>query len=382
MLLKKFLSFSLLLFIFPSILHAGFFSTKKQPVRIAILKNRDSFVVSVRGTYRIIDPLSKKEIFKGRRLRKSRVIIQDNGIHIGRQFYAFKRLQIIAKKDVTLYAKGKHQRYRGIIDIQIHKNKLMVINVLPLEAYIRGVLYHEVPHKWPLEVIKAQAVAARTYALYRIEQNKNQFYDVTSDIYSQVYGGRSAERHRTNIAADRTRGEVLMYKGRILPTYFHSTCGGHTEDVRELWKHDLEPLYGAKCDYCRLSPIYSWKKNFQSKEIQEKLNQQGYKVGLIEEIKILSKNKSGRIKMLKITDRDGKVIEISGIKFRSTLGPNNLKSNFYDIEMKGYYFDVIGNGWGHGVGMCQWGAHQMAQERLGYKKILGFYYPGSKIHRF
>ena len=126
-------------------------------------------------------------------------------------------------------------------------------------------------------------------------------------------------------------------------------------------------------------PNYRWKKNFRSKDIQQKLNANGFKLGLIKEIDVLERTKSGRIKNLEIKTRDGKSTTISGIKFRDIIGPNVLKSNYYDIEMKGYYFDVNGRGWGHGVGMCQWGVYRMAKKRYEYTRILGYYYPGAKI---
>ncbi len=349
-------------------------------IRVAILKNVNNFVISVRGKYTIIDPKTQEVLSHGRRLSRSRVILRDGGIHIGLSFYARKELRLLLQKDATLERTGKKKRYRGAIDISVNKKgQLLVINAVELEAYIRGVLYHEVSHRWPLEAIKAQAVAARTYALYQAEVNKEGPYDVTSDIYSQVYGGRSAERYRTNMAAERTKGQVLLYNGKILPAYFHASCGGHTENVKELWKHDLAPLRGQKCVYCQLTPHYAWKKNFQSKSVQDKLNKHGYTLELIKEIRILSRAKSGRIKDLQITTRDGKTVTLAGKTFRHIIGPNELKSNFYDIEMNGYYFDVHGHGWGHGVGMCQWGAYAMSQQRKNYKEILTYYYPGVKI---
>ena len=105
----------------------------------------------------------------------------------------------------------------------------------------------------------------------------------------------------------------------------------------------------------------------------------GYNLGLIKKISVISRTASDRIKNLEITDRNGKAVTISGIKFRDIIGPNVIKSNNYAIEMKGYYFDLIGRGWGHGVGMCQWGAYRMAKKRYKYTSILEHYYPGAKI---
>jgi len=147
-----------------------------------------------------------------------------------------------------------------------------------------------------------------------------------------------------------------------------------------MWKHPLiAPLQGIECLFCKKSPHYQWKRNFRSKTIQEKINQQGHKLGLIKEIEVLERNLSGRVKRLKLTSRDGGSLILSGKEFRSIVGPNELKSNNYNIVMKGYFFDVLGKGWGHGVGLCQWGALEMARRRYSYEDILKFYYPGVEI---
>ena len=352
----------------------------KNVVRVAVLKDVRNFDLSVRGRYRIIDLETQEEIDQGRQMSRRTVSGAADGIVIDKHEYGTRRLRLIAQKDSTVYHEDKARRYRDRIDILMTKDdKLLVVNALDLESYVKGVLYHEMPHRWPMNAIKAQAVATRTYALYQTNENKAKDYDVVSTIYSQVYGGRSAERYRTNLATNRTRGEVLMYKGKIFSAFFHANCGGHTEDASELWKIDLPPLKGVKCGFCDGQPHFHWKKNFQSKAVQETLNANGFSVGLIKEIAVQERNRSGRIENLKITTRDGKTAMISGIKFREIIGPNVLKSNKYKIEMKGYYFDVIGSGWGHGVGMCQWGAYQMAKQHNKYTRILQHYYPGATV---
>lgn len=353
---------------------------KENIIRVAVVKDELSIDLSITGKYQIFVPKSNTLLKEGRTLRRTRVQIVRDGIIIGNDLLAVKSIQIVPHKDTVLYLGEKERRYRENIEIHIDKNgKLLVLNVLDIEHYVKGVLYHEVSDKWPIQAMMAQAVAVRSYALYQIQTREKELFDVTSDIYSQVYGGKSAERYRTNIAARRTKGEFLTYHGKVLPAYFHSNCGGHTEDVQELWNHKLAPLKGGVCPFCVTAPNYRWKKNFQSSRVQEALNKSGYKIGMIKSIEIISRTGSGRIKDLKIIDREGKSLTIPGKKFREAVGPNELKSNFYDIEMKGYFFDVHGKGWGHGVGMCQWGANGMAHERKGYKEILEFYYPGTEI---
>ena len=235
---------------------------------------------------------------------------------------------------------------------------------------------------WPMEALKTQAVAARTYAMYRKKIRKHKEFDVTNDTFSQVYGGRSAERYRTNLAVKKTRGEILSFNGEVLSAYYHSTCGGVTLSSNDVWQEEiLIPLRGAKCNYCYNSPHYKWKRNFHLQDIQEKLNAEGYQAGTIKDIRVDKRTKEGLVQILKITGRNGEVVKVSGKEFRGILGPNLIKSSRYRIKMKGYYCDIIGRGWGHGVGMCQWGTRGMAKQRYNYKTILNYYYPGAKIVR-
>jgi stage II sporulation protein D len=350
-------------------------------VRVALLKGAAQMELSVRGFYQIVDPKNKEILSEGRRLPTTVVRPSPSGIWIGDKNYPLRQISLIAGKDISIGRNRDEKRYRGRVDIlRDVKGKLTAVNHIALEDYVRGVLYHEVSHRWAMEALKAQAVVARTYAAYQIEKNKPQDYDLTSDIYSQVYGGKSAERFRTNLAVGRTEGQLLSYQMDILPAYFHSTCGGTTEDVTELWKHPpMAPLMGVRCRFCSTSPHYRWKKNLQLKDIQNKLNSRGYRIGLIKDIRILERNRSGRIRTLLITDRTGNELTIAGKDFREAIGPNVLKSNNYEVAVKGYFCDFYGKGWGHGVGMCQWGANEMSRQRYEYREILNYYYPGAKI---
>lgn len=367
---------------------------KEKFVRVAIMDNIDELNFSGRGKYQIIDPKSGGILEEGRSSRRFTLFPSPQGasgrgggasgrsagIRINDEEYTLQKIRLTAAKDITIYVGDTAKRYRGALDvIQKTNKKFLIVNIIELEQYIRGVLYHEVSHRWPMEAMKAQAVAARTYALYQMKKNKKEEYDVTGDIYSQVYGGKSAERFRTNIAVKRTQGKILVYAGKMLPAYFHASCGGHTENARNIWGEDLPPLSGVPCPFCALAPHSIWRKNYRLKDIQDKLNAHGYPIGPIQEIRVVSRNESGRVNSLMFISRDGMDTTIPGIKFREIIGPNVIKSNNYQIVMKGYYFDLIGKGWGHGVGMCQWGAHRMAQERYRDDEILLFYYPGSKI---
>lgn len=355
---------------------------REPEIRVEVLKNVDSFIISARGVYEMIDLTDQSLLIKGRKLKRSRVGSIKAGITVGEKLFETKKLRIVSSTDITIYTETKKGRFRGSLDINIEKDgSFLVINRLGLESYVKGVLFHEISDKWPIEATKAQAIATRTYALYKMNENVKKNFDVTSDIFSQVYGGKTAERFRTDIAANYTQGQVMVYNGKIIPAFFHSNSGGFTEDANQVWGIDLPPLKGRESPYSQGMPHYQWKRNFQSSEVQKILEKSGIHTGTIKNISVAQRNKSGRVKELIIEARDGKKTKLSGIQFRNALGPNLVLSNKYEVEMKGYYFDLIGNGWGHGVGMCQWGAYNMAKDRHSYDEILKFYYPGVEIKK-
>jgi len=347
-------------------------------VRVAIVRDSRELDLSIHGSYRLRDMTSYNVVGKGFYLIDSKVRLLDRGILIGLNVYPSKRLTIEPSKDASIIIDGRP--FRGEITfIRTPDNRITVVDNINVEDYIKGVLYHEVSHRWPMEALKAQAVAARTYALYSINP-AGKLYDVTNDIYSQVYGGRDSERYRTDLAVDYTRGQVLTYNNQIIPAYFHATCGGMTEDAQELWNlPDIPPLRGVPCSFCKDSPHMHWKKNFRLGDIQDALNLHGYKVSGIKDISIVDRDRSERIEHLKITQKNGNELIIKGKDFRTLMGPNVLMSNNYEIVMQGYYVNIIGKGWGHGVGMCQWGALGMARQQFNYRQILAYYYPHSVL---
>ena len=230
-----------------------------------------------------------------------------------------------------------------------------------------------------MEAFKAQAVASRTYALYRIQGSVNLPYDVTSDVYSQVYGGRTSEKWSTTRAVNLTKGKVLAHNGELLPAYYHATCGGHTEDASNLWKIDLPPLDGVRCNFCVHSPHYKWVKEIPLWKVEKNLSDNGYKTGSISSCRIVSRNKFGRVDKLQIKDDTGMSVLLTGKDFRQIIGPNDIRSTKFEAAVKRGNLVVEGFGWGHGVGMCQWGAFGMSRRGKRAEEILKFYYPGAEI---
>lgn len=355
--------------------------TSDPQIRIALVKDARQLDVEIRGSFTMDDGQTGLKLNSGRRLTRRSIRPDPLGLKVGAELYRTKNIQFFPQEDLILYLNGKVCRYRGRLDVIVTPQAgLLVINRIGLEEYVRGILFHEVSHRWPMEALKAQAVVSRTYAIYQIQANQKNEFDVTSDIYSQVYGGRSAERYRTNLAVERSAGEVLVYEGKILPAYFHATCAGKTEDVAELWKNvSIPPLRGVRCNFCGHSPHSFWKKSIALKDIEKQLAKEGKTVGPISGITILERNASGRIRILEISGLDGRKILITGKDFRQIIGPNIIRSNDYYVVIKETNADFSGRGWGHGVGMCQWGAYGMASRGYDYQQILSYYYPGVRL---
>ncbi len=358
-------------------LNASADNTSDTLVRVLIMDDRNSLKLSLKSRYELTASNPEHIIMEGPFLSAD-VSVTKDGILIGKREIKAGGISVKVEPDGNVYVDGR--RFRGSVGIIRKDNgKLMVINHLPLDEYLYGVLYHEVSHRWPMEALKAQAITARTFALYQIRQNKAQPYDLRSDIYSQVYGGRTSEKWSTTTAVDKTKGQILTYRADIFPTYYHATCGGYTEDAANLWNIDLVPLKGVPCNFCSDSPHYRWTKNILLWALEDKLKENGYKLGKISTVTILSKNKSGRVDKIEIKDNAGTSIILTGKDFRQMLGPNDVSSTKFDLSIRWGSLVLDGLGWGHGVGMCQWGAYGMARKGKKVDEILQYYYPGSEI---
>lgn len=347
------------------------------PVRVAVLMNAPDLTLKIKGGYQIFALPLLEPLKEG--VNVNSVVMKPSNSGIIMDSKPFNIYGVKIRTDEATDIVINKRKFRGEMDvIRTEDIKLLAINHLDIEDYIGGVLYHEVSHWWPIEVLKAQAIASRTFAIYKSLEARDQEYDLRSDVYSQVYGGKTSEKFRTNRAVEDTAGRILAYKDQILPAYFHATCGGHTEDAFLLWKTDLAPLKGRPCNYCDKSPHHIWESDMTLASLENKLNDSGYKIRGIKAIKTSSNDPSGRIKEVHIIDQLG-IEKIPSNKFRLAVSPNLIKSTRFTVKIRGDKAFFKGRGWGHGVGMCQWGAYFMAKRGLKAEDILRFYYPGSRI---
>lgn len=282
-------------------------------------------------------------------------------------------------KDNIIRVGGK--QYRGIIEIRKKTNgTLLVVNELDIEDYLKGVVSAEVPNGWSLEALKAQAVASRTYALYQKRENAGRAYHILSSVNSQLYHGHEGERKNASKAVQATRGMVLLYGEHVIPAFYHSSCGGHTEDASELWGIDVPYLKGVDCDCQEISPFGLWEKRIPLAKVKSALARIGYPTNEIAEIKIGALTHAGRVKTVAISAQT-KSTAVPGEPLRAALGNTVIPSIFYEVEMSGNEVVFSGRGNGHGVGLCQWGAQEMALRGMDFRSILSHYYPGTNLNK-
>jgi len=264
-------------------------------------------------------------------------------------------------------------KYSGELEVWKGDKGLYVINDIPLEEYVKGVVAAEVGKNWDFEALKAQAVVARTYAVYqRLNSPGSMPYHLTSTVLDQVYKGSNILPNIVT-AVDETRGEILTFGGKPIVAFYHSTSGGMTEDAAEVFGKDFPYLRPVKTN-CELSPYYMWEKIIPVAEIEKASELQG-----IKEISIASYTASGRAKELKITLETGSATVLA-TELRKKLGWDRLPSTLITAISRNNSLMVFeGRGYGHGVGMCQWSALQMAKEGKTYRQILSYFYPGTII---
>jgi stage II sporulation protein D len=267
------------------------------------------------------------------------------------------------------------KKYRGALRLFARKGRVQVVNDVPIEQYLASVLGGEMGAAWPEEALKAQAVVARSYALAKAAASKTRPFDVDATVLSQVYKGVAGEAPSTRAAVDDTEGKVLTYGGKIVEAYFHSCCGGRTEDGRALWGGNLAYLSSVKDKYCDFAPDYFWVYRIAPGELGKRVG-----LGSITAVKVLERAPGGRALRVQFeAGRADKVLD--GDAVRRAVGYAKLKSTLFRIAAEGGQYVFKGSGSGHGVGMCQWGARAQAEQGRNYREILKFYFPEADLDR-
>jgi stage II sporulation protein D len=266
--------------------------------------------------------------------------------------------------------------FSGEVEVRRSLDGLAVIDVLPLEDYVAAVTGAEMPPSFPAEALKAQAIAARTFAVgKKLEARELGLdYDLGATVLDQVYPGAGAVDPRARSAAVATAGEVLVFDHRPAEAYFHSSCGGITESGADALGRDLPYLRPVRCESCRGSPRDRWTLELTAAEL-------GRLAGLARsatEARVTRRSATGRVAKLEV-QAGGERAVLDGPELRRRLGYDRLPSLAFTVKSgrKGFVFQ--GKGAGHGAGLCQWGAAGKARSGASYRQILLYYYPGVEI---
>lgn len=261
------------------------------------------------------------------------------------------------------------------VQVEAGATGLTVIEELPLDDYVAGVLSGELPRSFPLEAQKAQAVAARTYALVKkIEaEASGRGWHLGAGVLSQVYAG-AAPTPVARAAADATRGEVLVMGNEPVEAFFHASCGGRTEGGLDALGRDLPYLTSVRCGRCDDAPGARWRLTLGAAELARAVGLPGK----VRAVRITGRTASGRVARVELS-AGGRALALGGADLRQRLGWSRLPSLAFEVVERRGSFVFDGRGQGHGAGLCQWGAAGLAREGKGYREILAHYYPGTRL---
>ncbi|HEY9843751.1 MAG: SpoIID/LytB domain-containing protein [Candidatus Sericytochromatia bacterium] len=364
------------------------------PIRVQVVAHDTAAALRVSATsrVRVLNGLGWHDI--GQLAPTSQLLVktQPGGLKVeglqGTELYQGLRLESPNEQSLI---QADQAWYRGHLTLTAVKGGFTIVNELPLEQYLYSVVPSEMPASWPIEALKSQAVAARTYALTHLGQYRKRGFDVTSDTSSQVYQGVKAEHSNSLRAVAETAGLIMTYNDQPIQAYFHSTSGGRTENGADLWAP--LPYLQPVDDVDQASPKYTWHEEQSQETVRIRLKESlKVQVGKILALQPQDYTSGGRVKTLRVLGSEGQQL-ISGERVRSALRLNSTFFNVGGVDAEGKLikqpgkdkipvsFQFAGRGWGHGMGMSQWGARQLAVDGYPFQSILSHYYRGVRIER-
>ena len=391
------------------------------------------------------------------RMRSMEVSLRAGGLKIRGQMSDGSSRSLLARSAIEVQSDDPRgiwlgsRRYRGRLQLLVRGGQVQVVNHLGIETYLTSVVGSEMPHKWPLPALQAQAVAARTYALR--QRGKAGDFDVKATVSSQVYRGVESETPSTIEAVESTRSLVLVHAGRLINAVFHSSSGGATEPSGEVWRSQL-PYLVSVADHDQHSPVHRWNKRFDDDQLRDLFRE----TGGVKRLQVLKKSSTGRVRSARVQGPRGSLV-LTGRELRKRLGlkstmvqfelingsvepptastqtvtqfgsqaaptliglwqdsasgadntgpvttsspPSRLASLLppplpplpqrnpsafnrprLDVREGELVLEARGQGFGHGVGMSQWGAHGLALQGADFRQILLHYYRGAEIRPY
>lgn len=287
-------------------------------------------------------------------------------------------LRFESETPITIVCGSNRKQVRGKVSAETREGSLLVVNVVAIEDYLMSVVPSENPASWPLESLKSQAVAARTYAYYQLLHRKDWAYDLVDHAGDQAYGGMAKEHPRSTEAVKATTGEVLVYDNKPILAMFSANSGGHTADSASVFSLHKPYLLAQKDPASLKGSMANWTKKYTVSEVVSALRKINIDAKGLKEIEAAEKGPSGRVIKVRLVQSDGNT---QVLRNRTTLRRAlDLPEILHGIHRDGDTFIFEGHGWGHGVGYSQWGAAHLGKEKK-YTEILSFYYGSAKIEK-
>ena len=344
-------------------------STKASTIRLLVLKTKNPVIIS--GESLSFNAQTKTH-------SKIKCIYKlSSWVCQGMKLESQKKYAI---KALAGFTKINNKIFEGHFTLVPKKNHLLVINNLPLEKYVRGVVAAEMPQSFHEQALKAQSIAARTYALFQKKRNSHRIYDLENSTWHQVYKEPLYLDAQFIRKIKSSKDLVLTFNNKIFESFYHASCGDKTETPNNVWKNVSKTsnfIYKNRISpYDQKVKKLNWTITFLP-ELGHHFGQ----FGLIKSLEIVSRSTGNRVEKIKITGTN-KSKTITGTQFRRLFGHNFIRSLLFDLQKKNNHWVLKGKGWGHGVGLSQWGAQQMAVDNKSHQEIINFYYPGAKIKKY
>ncbi len=374
-------------------------------ITVGVFEGLRKAEISAEKGFIIRDLVQNTELF--RRWNSSKLVIELSARGFG--FLEYKNLheiEIRPFRDRPFEING--MKFRGKLVLREDRfGRMTAINHVDLESYLYGVIKSEMLLNSPREALKAQAVVARTYAI----RNQNKFmnelgFGLTRDTRSQVYNGVKDEHALSIEVVNATRGRIAVVNGEPIASYYCASCGGATQDAKTWSGRPINYLKSRPCPWCASYPGFSWNMELSLAEITNRLREKGKKVLAITDIRV-ENDPSGRVENVHLIHQGGQETFMNANHLRTLLGPDRLRSTFFEIQslpgmdredpaekaidqiLKKFMtamdadrvVKIRGTGFGHGVGLCQWGAKGLARRGDSYEKILQYYYTGASVYR-
>ncbi len=362
-----------------------------EPEVKVLIAEKNTLSVSVQGPFKVFGESETDQIYHNPKGLENTSFSAEGGVIL-----STVAKDPVSSMDIVLAGSGSQMIIDGdsfydTVRFIAKGDILMAVNILPIERYLLGVVTGELGGSDYLEALKAQAVAARSFAVYEYKVRASQPFHVRRTTVSQVFLSKDKYPALVVRAVEQTRGIVMTFENKLIKAYYSSTCGGKTANIDDVWECLPQiPFTSVPCEDCSEGKYYTWQYHTTRSELRRKLKSAGFDVGAVRDVVIPENGRgsSGRVRVLKISIDDkshnGQPIILSGIKFRHMMNRGegeNLKSTWFDVKVSGNDIQFSGRGYGHGVGMCQIGATTKARMGQTYAQILSYYYSGISLKK-